>query len=138
MFGLLGVIALYAVWMSILKKTPSLTSLKISSLTALVSLLLSWFSGGYYYVTYYGDAVKPIIKGGDFPWAHLVFMETKEHVFLMLPFVAVVLAAAFWLQGDRALTDPKIKRSLAILAAVATVIGIFIALAGIIVSGGAR
>lgn len=136
--GIVGIIAFYAVLIGLLKRAPSLTFLRISSVVGFLSIVASWFSGGYYYVVYYGGAVKPIIKAGDFPWAHLVIMEVKEHAFLILPFVSLVLALIFYLIGDRVLEEPKLKSSVVLLAAVATIIGTFIAIAGMIVTGGAR
>ena len=47
-------------------------------------------------MVYYGGAVRRIIKEGDFPWAHLVFMEVKEHAFLLLPFMSLVLTLIFF------------------------------------------
>ena len=136
--GLVGVIALYAILIGVLKKDASLKFLQWSSVTSFVSIMASWIAGGYYYVIYYGGAVKPIIKEGDFPWAHLIFMEVKEHAFLLLPFMSLVLSLIFLLIGERVLMDNRMRNSTAFIAAVATVIGTFIALAGIIVTGGAR
>jgi len=58
---------------------------------ALILFLTSWASGAYYYVIHYGKNVKPIIVAGSYPWAHTFFMEAKEHVFLIIPFLALVL-----------------------------------------------
>lgn len=138
LLGLVGIIAFYAILLEVLKKTPSLTFLRVSSVIGFLSIVASWFSGGYYYVVYYGSSVKPLIKDGDFPWAHLVVMETKEHAFLILPFVSLVLVLIFYLIGERVLTEPKLKYSVVLLAAVATIIGTLIAIAGMIVTGGAR
>lgn len=49
----------------------------------------SWIAGGYYYVVYYGSLVKPSIKSGSAPWAHSIFMEVKEHIFLFIIPLAV-------------------------------------------------
>ena len=136
--GLVGIIAFYAILIGILKKEPSLAFLRYSSIIGFLSIMASWISGGYYYVVYYGNAVKPIIKEGDYPWAHLVFMEVKEHAFLMLPFISLVLTLVFLLIGERILMDNRLKNSVAFLAAVATIVGTFIALSGIIITGGAR
>lgn len=137
-FGLVGVTAVYAVLMSVLKREPSLRFLKYSSLTALVSYVISWVTGGYYYVVYYGGAVKPLIKEGDFPWAHLIFMEAKEHAFLFLPFASLALVLMFWFSGDKILSDSKLKNAVAIFAAVIAVIALFITISGMVVTGSAR
>src|SRR3989344_4108764 len=137
-FGLLGVIAFYAVWMGLLKHKPSPRFLKFSSLWGFIALVLSWFTGGYYYVAYYGTTVKPVIKAGGYPWAHALFMEAKEHVFLLLPFLAAVVALVIWFWSERMETETatplgsgfQIKRSLVLLSGLITVLGIIITLAG--------
>lgn len=137
-FGLVGVTAVYAVLMSVLKREPSLRFLKYSSLTAFVSYLTSWMAGGYYYVVYYGGNVKPIIKAGDFPWAHLIFMEAKEHVFLFLPFASLALVIMFWVSGNKIISDTRLKNAVALFAATVTVIAIFVTISGMVVSGAVR
>ena len=54
---------------------------------------LAYLIGGYWYVLYYG-ADKALIKSGPWPFAHGFFMETKEHVFLMLLLLATFLPIA--------------------------------------------
>lgn len=137
-FGLIGVIACYIVLLNLLKKTVSTKILKWSSAIAFDSYLLSWLSGGYYYVFYYGDNVKPGIKEGIYPWAHLVFMEVKEHVFLMLPFATFALWVVIVTKADQLDMDPKLKTSLAWLSAVITILATIITLSGIIITGAGR
>ena len=43
-------------------------------LNTFASFIISWISGAYYYVLYYGTAVKPVIVAGDYPWAHKIIM----------------------------------------------------------------
>lgn len=136
--GLVGVIASYAVLMGLLKRNVSLSFVKNSALIAFVSYVASWILGGYYYVLYYGGNVKPIIKGGDYPWAHAIFMEAKEHIFLFLPFLSLSLFLAIVASGDLNLNNKPIKKVLAVLAGVIAVLGIFIALSGVVISGAAR
>jgi len=135
--GVVGLIANYATLIALLKKSASKTFLVASATIAAVSYVLSWLAGGYYYVLYYGDTVKPLIKEGVYPWAHLIFMEWKEHVFLMLPPAAVVLALVIWL-SQRSESDARLSRSLVFLTATITVLATLITLSGIIISGGAR
>jgi len=138
MLGLVGVMAFYAVWLGLLKREPSIPFLKGASLFAFLGIILSWISGGYYYVVYYGSVTKPIIVGGAYPWAHFIFTETKEHVFLVLPFAALVLVALFFVGGGRLLMDPNTKQGAVWLAAALTILGTFITFAGIVISGGAQ
>lgn len=136
--GVIGTMAMYGVWLALLKKTPSVKFLKGASLTAFLSFLLSWFSGGYYYVAYYGDIVKPKILAGKYPWAHQIMTEAKEHIFLFLPFATLALFVAVWKLGDQFAIDENLRKRVAQCAGVITAVAVFVTLAGIIISGGAR
>jgi hypothetical protein len=136
--GLVGIMASGAVVMELVKRAGSLSFLRYAAAVAFLSYLLSWLSGGYYYVVHYGSEVKPIIKAGDYPWAHAVLMESKEHIFLFLPilsFVTVLLVLCF---GKSLEDNPAVKRALVALSSVVFLIGIFITLSGVVISGAAR
>ena len=137
-WGLLGVAAFYAVWMGLLRETSPVKFLKASAIWGVIFLVLSWATGGYYYATYYGAAVRSVIRAGQYSWAHSVFMEAKEHVFLFLPFLGIVLAVTLVALGERIDQKPVLKKELAILAGVLSVLGIFITLAGAVISGAVR
>lgn len=138
--GLIGIIFFYAVLMLLFKPIDEkrLKFLKLYSLLGFISFLLSWITGGYYYLYYYGDKVKPIIKAGSYPWAHTIIMETKEHIFLFLPFVALVIAVMFYLLGSNLEQNQKIKNSVIALSIITIVIGTLISLMGIIISGAVK
>ena len=65
-------------------------------------------------------------------------MEAKEHVFLFLPFLAIVLALAIWFLESEILADEKLKRYLILTAGAAFVLGLFIVLMGMAISGAAN
>lgn len=136
--GMVGVIAYAGVWMNLLKQKLSVHFLRRASAIGLVSFLISWVSGGYYYAIYYGGAVKPIILKGDYRWAHSFFMEAKEHIFLLLPFLSAALFIALLALGERIETEEPLKRALIWLAGVIVILGIGIAFSGIIISGAVR
>ncbi len=137
-FGLLGVAGSYATWMASLKGRLSLVFLRTASVSALIAYLLSWLAGGYYYAVYYGAVVKPVIKAGPYPLAHAIIMESKEHLFLLLPALAAVMTLVIWLCGALLEASPQLRRALSFLAGVATVLGALIAIAGVIISGAVR
>ncbi len=138
MLGITGVAASYAVWLGLLKKSPSLGFLKKVSALSFFSYLLSWFSGGYYYVLYYGGVQKPNIIAGAYPWAHEIFTESKEHIFLFFPFAALALLIVLW-KGDQDLSQNEgLRKAVAFLGGAITVLGLFVALSGIIISGAVR
>ena len=136
--GLIGIGALWALLMALLKKMPSIRFLRASSLVAVIGFILSWISGGYYYVMYYGGPVKAAIKAGPNPWAHAFFMEAKEHVFLLLPFISIALACAFFFGGERIVGDDKKRRILFAIALIAALIGVVSTLSGVIISWSVR
>ena len=136
--GLVGFIATYAVLMALFRRVSSIKILRFSSALAFLSYLTSWFAGGYYYVLRYGAEVKPIIKGGDTPWVHSFFMETKEHVFLMLPVLTFILVLIFFLRGDDVISGGKIKRAVVYITVLTALLTLFITASGILISGSAR
>ncbi len=136
--GLVGVIASFAVTFMLLKRELPIASMKCASISAFLAYLLSWLAGGWYYWKYYGTAVKPAIMGGDFKWAHLIFMEAKEHVFLFLPFATACLALIIWLGHDKLTTDPVFKTRTMFLALMITILAIIVTLSGVLITGGAR
>lgn len=138
LIGLVGVIAFCAVWMNLLKRMPPLRFLRWASFVGFASFFTSWFTGGYYYVIHYGKAVKPLIIKGAYPWAHTLFMEAKEHVFLFLPFLGIAVFAALLVLGERLEAEPNIKRALALLAGVTAILGIIVTVSGVIISGAVR
>lgn len=118
------------------KDTPA--RLKKISSVGLALLLLSWVVGGFYYVSVYGATVKPLIKAGPQAWAHSVFTETKEHVFLFLPFLGAMVFLLLHSSGDALLRDRKIRQSVQLLSLLIVLIGLAMAGMGYLISTGAR
>ncbi|MBI5457169.1 hypothetical protein HY971_00395 [Candidatus Kaiserbacteria bacterium] len=131
-----GVIAIgihNVILMHLLKKTPNYVFISRLAWSAVALFLLSWATSAYYYVMYYGTAVKPRILAGDAPFAHTFFMETKEHIFLLLPFVAISIALCT--SYLRANPDDGLRKSTAFLTLIALGIGVATAVSGMLVSG---
>ncbi len=135
--GVIGVMTLYAILMNLFKRKSSIRFLKFASVTAFVSYLMSWFSGGYYYVLRYGPEVKPLIKGGDYPFVHSFFMETKEHLFLLLPILTFILMLVFFFREKEIVSGGKTKQALVYITVLSFVTALFITLSGILISGSA-
>ena len=111
---------------------------RIVSMIGFLGILSSWIVGGYYYVVTYGSQVKPVIIASDFKWAHSIFMETKEHVFLFLP----ILACLVWLvlqstKSWKGMTD-RGRRAMGTISFLIFLIGFSMALMGFIIAVGAR
>ncbi|VAV87757.1 hypothetical protein MNBD_ALPHA08-2549 [hydrothermal vent metagenome] len=93
-FGVLAIISSVWVFVETLNvSNNNIGRLRKVSVLGAVLMWLAYIVGGYWYVIYYG-ADKAIIKAGPWPYAHSFFMETKEHVFLMLLLLATFLPIA--------------------------------------------
>lgn len=103
-----------------------------------ILLVAAWLGGGYYYVEIYGTAVKPYIKEGPLPWAHGVVMETKEHVFLFLPFLGAFALALIKRFGHAMESDAKARAAALFATGTVVVVCGFMALMGFLVSTGFR
>ena len=137
--AILGEIGIFAfLWVFVELLNPSELRIKrarVASLVGIIFFILSWIVGGYYYVSFYGPNIKPIIKEGPQPWAHSIVMEVKEHVFLFLPFLAII---NYMLLINVTLKDKKRTKSIMGLAGLIVLIGLSMALMGYIISTGFR
>ncbi len=90
-FGVLAIIASVWVFVEALNASDANHArIRNASVLAAVLMWLAYIAGGYWYVLFYA-ADKAIIKAGPWPFSHSFFMETKEHVFLMLLLLATFL-----------------------------------------------
>jgi len=110
----------------------------LASALGVAFLILSWAIAGYAYTTTYGTQVKPVIKAGPLPWAHDVVMEAKEHIFLLIPFIAFACAAGIRLGGNKIMVDARLRFSILLLSALVVLLVFLMAGLGFIVSTGAR
>lgn len=136
--GVIGIIATFLVVLALLRTTPDIKRLRFTSSLAALGYFISWFSGGFYYWKYYGKNVKPTILDGDYAWAHLIVMEAKEHVFLLLPVMSLVTLGFVFLSSTRLQNEPDFKSSVTFFVTVSLVLAILITLSGMIITGGAR
>lgn len=137
--GELGILAF--LWVFVEMLNPTTNRVQRASLAATIGailLLASWAAGGYYYVVHYGPAVKPVIKEGPTPWAHSIFMETKEHVFLLLPFVALLTAVLLRKVKENPAQSKDLRTAILLLTALIIIIGLSMAAMGYVISTGAR
>lgn len=111
---------------------------RLGAMLGTLFLVAAWVGGGYYYVELYGSSIKPFIKDGPLPWAHGVAMETKEHVFLFLPFLGALAWVVLQRFGHAIASDPR-ARSAALWATGSVVVTCgLMALMGFLVTTGYR
>jgi hypothetical protein len=137
--GEFAVFAFFFVFVALFNPSPKHVKwIERIALLGVIFLFLSWVAGGYYYVTIYGPEVKPLIKEGPQPWAHSIFTEVKEHVFLFLPFLGLMALFLLRSAGDSILKDAKSRRAVQLLSLMIVLIGLSMAGMGYIISTGAR
>ncbi|MEE4216791.1 MAG: hypothetical protein V2I48_04230 [Xanthomonadales bacterium] len=111
---------------------------RFAVLCGVLFLVAAWIAGGFYYVGIYGSEVKPFIKEGPLPWAHGVAMETKEHVFIFLPFLGALAWSVMQRFGHMMEADPRARAAGLYATGAAAILAGFMALTGFLVSSGFR
>jgi hypothetical protein len=104
--------------------------------SAFFSIIGCWVVGGYNYLIDYGPNVKPVIISSNLPWVHQIIMETKEHVFIFLPILSILLAATLIIFDHDALllTDRKARQGILLLTSLALVMVLLMFAMGVIIS----
>jgi hypothetical protein len=95
---------------------------------------LAYLIGGYWYVTQYAPE-KALILKGPWPFAHNFFMETKEHVVLMIVLLATFLPI---LASNDIVRNKGARSAMLWMTGLMTVMGIAMEGAGAIISMGAK
>ncbi len=118
--ALIGEVAALAfLWVSIELLEPTATRIRRAtnaSLVGLVATFLCWILGGAYYVFHYNDFVRPVIKAGPYPWAHEIMMEIKQHIFLLIPFLALMVFLLIRQSSREIILDKTMRRRTIILS----------------------
>ena len=133
--------ALAFLWVLIELLNPSESRLRRARIAALLGTVLligAWMVGGFYYVTEYGALVKPLIKSGPLPWAHDVITETKEHVFLFLPFLGVLVWGLLQRYGNELMQNRRARIAVVLLSGLIVLMAFAIAGMGFMITSGFR
>jgi len=137
--GEVGALAFLWVFVELLNPSESrLRRARIVAFLGMMFLVGAWITGGFYYLTEYGAAVKPIIKSGPIPWAHSVITETKEHVFLFLPFLAILEWGLLRRYRDEFIQNRNFRIAVLLIALLIVLIAFAMAGMGFIISSGFR
>lgn len=135
----LGLFAFLWVLVEMLNPTETrIARAQMAAVFGFAFLVFAWIVGGFYYVEIYGLHVKPLITSSDAKWVHSIVMEVKEHVFLFLPFLAIVTAALLYKYDGELLENRDASMSIAILAGLIFLLGFSIAGMGALISSGYR
>jgi uncharacterized membrane protein YwaF len=94
LFGVACLLAAVWLFVDVLNaREANLLRIRCLSWAAAAFMWVAFFIGGYWYVTSY-PADKAIILKGPWPFAHSFFMETKEHLVILLLLLTTYLPIA--------------------------------------------
>lgn len=134
-FGVLGIMA--AVWILVEAINASEANqhrIRWAAYAVTICILGAWILGGFWYVNYYAPE-KAIILKGPWPWAHDLFMETKEHLF----FIPLILALYLPIVAARKLAQNAAARTMVMVVATFIILnGLAIEGAGAIINYGVK
>lgn len=108
--------------------------IKIISVAAAAAMWLAFVMGGYWYVVFYA-ADKAVILKGPWPFAHSYFMETKEHLVVMLLLLATYLPIA---ASNNLAGNPAARRLVLWVAAMIPLLGLMIEGHGAVIAMGVK
>ncbi|MFZ0211726.1 MAG: hypothetical protein WBE20_14025 [Candidatus Acidiferrales bacterium] len=95
-FGVLGTLS--AVWVfveTLNAREENAARTREAALIAAACMFVAWILGGYWYIHFY-PTDKAIILKGPWPFAHNLFMETKEHLFFLVLILSFYLPIISW------------------------------------------
>jgi hypothetical protein len=134
-FGVAGCLA--ALW--VLVETLHASNIhpsriRAASLATAIFMSAAWICGGYFYVRFY-PAEKALILKGPWPFAHNLFMETKEHLF----FVTAILALLLPIVTREDLSSHSAARKLTLaVASMVLITGLALEAAGAVIDHGVK
>jgi len=134
-FGVAGSLAALWVFVEALNaRSQNLGRIRAAAWIAAACIVGAWICGGYWYLHFY-PAEKAVILAGPWPFAHNVFMETKEHLF----FVTAILALLLPIAAREPLHTNATARKLALcIAGLVAITGMALEGAGAVIDHGVK
>ncbi len=134
-FGVTGCMAAIWVFVETLSAKPeSAHRIQVAALVAALCMAVAWLCGGYWYVQFY-PADKALILKGPWPFAHNVFMETKEHLFFITGILAFLLPIT---TREKLYSNPAARRLVLSVAGLIVITGFAVEGAGAVISYGVK
>jgi uncharacterized membrane protein YwaF len=135
LFGVGCIIAAVWVFVDVLNaREANLIRIKRISVAAAIFMWAAFLVGGYWYVVFY-PADKAIILKGPWPFAHKYFMETKEHLVIMLLLLVTYLPIA---AANNLAANPAARRLVLWVAALIPLLGLMIEGHGAVIAMGVK
>ena len=134
-FGVAGCLTALWVFVDALNAKPE-NARRIQTLAVLTAVFMAaaWICGGYWYVRFY-PAEKALILKGPWPFAHNIFMETKEHLFFITGILALLLPVV---TRERIASNLAARKLVVSIAALVVITGLAVEGAGAIIDHGVK
>jgi hypothetical protein len=134
-FGVTGCLA--ALWVfaeALSARIGNARRIQVAAWIAALSMAAAWVCGGYWYVHFY-PVEKALILKGPWPFAHNIFMETKEHLFFATAILAFLLPLA---TRENLASNPAARRLVLSIAALVAITGLAVEGAGAVIDHGVK
>lgn len=134
-FGVTGCLAAVWVFVEALNASPA-NAVRLRRVAFFVAVCMSaaWICGGYWYVHFY-PAEKAVILQGPWPFAHNLFMETKEHLFFVTAILAILLPV---IAREKLYTNSAGRKLVLSVAGLIAITGLAVEGAGAIIDHGVK
>ena len=133
--GVLGTLSALWVFVEALNaREQNATRIRTIAVAVAVFMFAALILGGYWYLHFY-PAERAMILKGPWPFAHNLFMETKEHLFLMTLILALYLPVA---AREPLYSSPAARNMVLAVAMLIVVTGLSIEGAGAVIDHGVK
>jgi hypothetical protein len=134
-FGVTGCIAALWVFVEALNARPAnAVRIQTAALVTAACMAAAWICGGYWYVHFY-PAEKILILKGPWPFAHNLFMETKEHLFFITGILAFLLPIT---TREKLYSDGPARKLVLCVAGLVVITGLVVEGAGAAINHGVK
>jgi len=133
--GVLGTVSALWVFVETLNvREQNLQRIRRAALAVAIFMVAAWIFGGYWYLHFY-PAERAMILKGPWPFAHNVFMETKEHLFLITLILSFYLPIA---ARDQLLSSVAARRMVLCVAGLIALSGLALEGSGAVIEHGVK
>jgi hypothetical protein len=133
--GVLGILAALWVFVETLSAGgQNISRIRNAATLTAVAMTAAAMVGGYWYLHFY-PAERALILKGPWPFAHNIFMETKEHLFLMTWILSLYLPIA---AHDKLQSSSAARKMVLSVAMLVVLTGLGIEGAGAVIDHGVK
>jgi hypothetical protein len=134
-FGVLGTLCALWVFVEALNaREENAGRIRRAAELTTVCMVVTWMLGGYWYLHFY-PADRALILSGPWPFAHTLFMETKEHLFFIVAILSLYLPIA---AKDKLFANKNSRKMVMCVAMLIVLTGLAMEGSGAIINHGAK